>query len=48
MNIIKFEKDLLDFVFSTKIFDLSLSDENDLLKLRTCKSFPQRKLNKIK
>jgi hypothetical protein len=37
--------DNFDFVASTRIIDLSLSDENDLMKSRTYKNFPKNNPN---
>jgi hypothetical protein len=34
-----------DFVASTRIIDLSLFDENDLMKTRTYKNFPKNNPN---
>ncbi len=32
---------LSDYVFATKIFDLLLLDESDLMKSRMCNNFPK-------
>ncbi len=37
---------LSDCVFATKIFDLLLLDESDLMKSRMCNNFPKKKSRK--